>query len=226
MAKGKHGLVLPEAGGVGQEDVQNESRHPDRVPTGVRMSRAPARIVERHLIHEGWYRFHRVTIELSDGTRIERHLLHNGSAVMVLPYDPQRRVAMLVSQPRAGVVEAGEAPLLEGIAGGLDGAPPEERIVEEAMEEGGLRLGALEPVANVWSLPPVSTERVQLYLAEYRAGDRVGSGGGAEDEVEAITVHEIALAELGAMALAGELADAKTLALVQALMLRRPELFR
>ena len=80
-----------------------------------------ARIVERCLIHDGWYRFHRVTLELSNGVCVERHLLDNGSAVMVLPYDPERRVALLVSQPRAAVVAAGEAPLLEAIAGGLDG---------------------------------------------------------------------------------------------------------
>lgn len=184
-----------------------------------------AEIVAREQIYDGWYRFYRLSVRLPDGTAVERHLIDNGAAVAVLPYDPGRRVALLVSQPRAAVIAAGEAPLLEAIAGGLDGAPPAERIVEEAMEEGGLRLGALDPVANIWPLPPVSTERVQLYLASYAAADRVAQGGGADGEHEAITVHEIALAELGRMARTGELTDAKTLILTQALMLRRPELF-
>ncbi|WP_181814704.1 hypothetical protein [Sphingomonas aracearum] len=41
----------------------------------------------------------------------------------------------------------------------------------------------------------------------------------------AITVHELPLAELADRAAAGMLVDAKTLILVQALLLRRPELF-
>ncbi|MEO0033819.1 MAG: hypothetical protein RIS94_3577 [Pseudomonadota bacterium] len=184
-----------------------------------------AEIVTRQLVYDGWYRFWRLEVLLPDGVVVERHLLDNGQAVAVLPYDPVRRVCMLVSQPRAAVMSAGEAPLLEAIAGGLDGIAAEARIREEALEEGGLRLGALEPVANIWPIPPVSTERVALFLAEYGAQDRVGEGGGADGEFEHITVHEVGFDELRALVLAGELTDAKTLVLAQALLLRRPDLW-
>jgi nudix-type nucleoside diphosphatase (YffH/AdpP family) len=184
-----------------------------------------ARIIERVLVYDGWYRFFRLTVELPGGEHVERHLLDNGSAVAVLPYDPERRLCMLIEQPRPAVLDAGEAPILEAIAGNLDGIGPEARIREEAMEEGGLRLGALEPVTNMWSLPPVSTERVQLYLAPYSATDRIGPGGGAEDEHEYITVHEFTLDQLRAMTLSGELTDAKTMILAQALLLRHPQLW-
>lgn len=184
-----------------------------------------ARIVEKTLVYDGWYRLFRLAVEMPDGRIAERHLLDNGSAVAVLPFDPERRLAMLVEQPRAGVLVAGEPPLLEAIAGGLDGASPAERIVEEAMEEGGLRLRHLDPVANIWPIPPVSTERVQLYLAEYNTVDRVGAGGGADGEHEHITVHEIGLDLLRDMVLSGALTDAKTLILAQALLLRRPGLW-
>ncbi|EIZ78952.1 putative ADP-ribose pyrophosphatase protein [Novosphingobium sp. Rr 2-17] len=184
-----------------------------------------ARIVDRTLVYDGWYKFFRVELEMPDGVRVERHLLDNGSAVAVLPYDPVRRVCMLIDQPRSAVLAAGEPPVLEAIAGNLDGASPEERIVEEAFEEGGLRIGALEPVTNMWSLCPVSTERVQLYLAQYDAEDRVGEGGGAHDEYENITVHEIGLDRLRDLALSGALTDAKTLILAQALLLRHPDLW-
>lgn len=185
-----------------------------------------AEIVARQLVYDGWYRFWRLEVRLPDGVTVERHLLDNGQAVAVLPYDPVRRVCMLVRQPRAAVMAAGEAPLLEAIAGGLDGISPEARIVEEALEEGGLRLGTLEPVANIWPIPPVSTERVALFLAEYGEADRVGEGGGAEGEFEHISVHEVTLDALRAMVLAGELTDAKTLVLAQALLLRRPDLWK
>ncbi|WP_338114879.1 ADP-ribose pyrophosphatase [Novosphingobium olei] len=182
-------------------------------------------IIGQELVYDGWYRFSRLKVRLPDGVVVERHLLDNGQAVAVLPYDPVRRCCLLITQPRAPVIAAGEAPVLEAIAGGLDGIAPEDRIREEAMEEGGLRLGQLEPVANIWPIPPVSTERVMLYLAEYTAADRVGEGGGAEGEFEAISVHEITLDALRDMVLAGELTDAKTLVLAQALLLRRPELW-
>jgi len=184
-----------------------------------------ARIAGRTLVYDGWYKFFRLEVEMPDGVVVERHLLDNGSAVAVLPYDPVRRVCMLIDQPRAGVLDAGEPPLLEAIAGNLDGTSPEARIVEEAFEEGGLRIAALEPVTNMWSLPPASTERVQLYLAPYASADRIGDGGGAHDEDENITVHEIGLDTLRELALSGALTDAKTLILAQALLLKHPELW-
>ncbi len=52
----------------------------------------------------------------------------------------------------------------------------------EALEEGGLRLGALEHVATVWSMPGVSTERMALYLAEYRA--RIASATAAASRMK------------------------------------------
>jgi len=185
----------------------------------------PPRITGRTLIYDGWYKFFRLEVEMPDGERVERHLLDNGSAVAVLPYDPVRRVCVLIEQPRAGPLAAGEPPLLEAIAGGLDGAPPHERIIDEALEEGGLRLSSLEPVTRMWPLCPVSTERVQLYLAPYASEDRLGAGGGADGESENITVHELTLDRLRDLVDAGELTDAKTLILAQALLLRRPELW-
>jgi nudix-type nucleoside diphosphatase (YffH/AdpP family) len=184
-----------------------------------------AEILDRRLVYDGWYRFWVLRLRLPDGAEVERHLLDNGQAVAVLPYDAERRVAMLITQPRVAVLAAGEPDLLEAIAGNLDGAPPAERVLEEAMEEGGLRLAALEPVANIWPIPPVSTERVMLYLAPYAEADRVGEGGGHADEHENIRVVEIALDELYAMVMEGRLEDGKTLALAQALIIRHPELF-
>lgn len=186
---------------------------------------ASTQILERRLVYDGWYRFWVLRLRLPDGAEVERHLLDNGQAVAVLPYDPVRRVAMLITQPRTAVLVAGEPDLLEAIAGNLDGARPAERVLEEAMEEGGLRLATLEPVANIWPIPPVSTERVMLYLAPYGQGDRVGEGGGHADEHENIRVVEIALDTLHAMVMDGTLEDGKTLALAQALIIRHPELF-
>lgn len=184
-----------------------------------------ATILSRTLVYDRFYTLWRLALRQPSGTVVERHLEHHGEPVAVLPYDPDRRVALLVTQPRAPVIVAGEADLLEAIAGNRDGDDPEASVRREAMEEAGVRLGAIQRIGTVWSMPSFSTERLTLFLAVYRAEDRISSGGGHPAEDECITVHEIALADLAARASAGTLADAKTLILVQALMLRRPDLF-
>lgn len=184
-----------------------------------------ARIVSQEVVFDGWYKFYRLIVELPDGAVVERELIHGGTAVAVLPYDPERRVAMLITQPRPGPLFRGLTSPFEAIAGSLDGMDPAQRIVAEAMEEGGLRLGTIEPIVNMWSMVAASTEQVQLYLGEYRAEDRIAPGGGAEGEHENITVHEVGLDELRRLALSGELSDSKTMILAQALLLRRPELW-
>ena len=88
-----------------------------------------------------------------------------------------------------------------------------------------VRLGRLELVAQVWTLPALSTERAHLYLAPYAASDRVHKGGGLIEEHEEITVIEMPLSELAAMADAGTVTELKLLSLVQTLRLRRPDLF-
>jgi hypothetical protein len=64
-----------------------------------------------------------------------------------------------------------------------------------------------------------------LYLAPYRAADRVASGGGLAHENEDIDVNEISLATLADHIRTAPTVDMKLLALVQALHIRRPDLF-
>jgi nudix-type nucleoside diphosphatase (YffH/AdpP family) len=178
------------------------------------------------LRHDRWARMFVATVRLPDGTAIPRDIEDHGQAVAVLPYDGERRVALLVRQFRAPPFHAaGEAAMLEAPAGRLDESDPAACARREAMEEVGLRLGELEPVLVTWTMPAVSTERAHLFLAPYRAADRVAAGGGLASEHEGIAVVEAPLAELAAMADNGALAELKLFALVQTLRLRRPELF-
>ena len=184
-------------------------------------------ILSRERVWRGRVTVDRLTVRLAEGAQVDREVVSRGDAAAVLPYDARRRCALLVRLFRAPAWDAvAEPELEEACAGKLDeGETPEQTLRREAMEEMGLRLGALEPVATVWPSPAILTERITLFLAPYAPEDRVGEGGGAEGEHEGITVVERPLAELAAEADAGRITDAKLLILVQTLRLRRPQLF-
>ena len=185
------------------------------------------RIAETKVQFEGWTRFLAVTLQRPDGRSTERAILDHGASACVLPYDPERRLALVVCQARVPLMYLGcREQLMEAIAGRVqDGEQPIETVRREAVEEAGLRVRELGQVAVCWSSPGVSTERFHLYLASYSSADRVGDGGGRADELEDITVREIALSELARLADEGRVRDTKTLLLVQTLRLRRPDLF-
>jgi nudix-type nucleoside diphosphatase (YffH/AdpP family) len=183
-------------------------------------------ITSTDTIHEGRSKFLILTIRLPDGQSMRREVEDHGAAVCVLPYDPERRTAILVRQFRAPVfLAAKQEEMLEAIAGIVESADPKECGRREAWEEAGLRLKTLEHVGTVWTMPGVSTERMHLYLAVCRDTDRVGPGGGLAGEHENTTAVELQLGELAARADAGRLDDMKTMLLVQTLRLRRPDLF-
>lgn len=177
-------------------------------------------------LHEGWSRYGVTRLRLANGNEVERELEDHGRAVGVLPYDPERRVALLVRQPRVGPASVGETEFLhECPAGRLAAEDPEEEVRREALEEVGVHLGVLEFVVDAWSLASVSTDRIKLYLASFSAVDRVAEGGGVPEENEAVQVVEMPLAELDARAADGRLTDMKTMLLALALRVRRPDLF-
>ena len=186
-------------------------------------------IVSVRPIYQGWGRFMTAKVRLQDGTVADRQIEDHGTSVAVLPYDVERKVALLVCQPRTAATFAsgGQAEgILEAIAGRReDRGQDTDEARREAQEEAGVDLIELERVASVWSSPEVSTERVTVFLAVYTAQDRRSAGGGLVAEGESIAVVELALAELAAMADAGRLTDMKTMLLTQTLRLKRPDLF-
>ena len=183
-------------------------------------------IIERRETHHRWARMLIATVRMPDGEIVQRDVEDHGEAVAVLPYDPTRRVALLVSQFRAPpFLAAGESEMLELPAGRLEDEEPQDCARREAHEEIGLALRDLEPVVVAWTMAALSTERAHIFLAAYREADRVSAGGGLADEQENIRVVELPLAELAQRADAGLLTDIKLLLTVQTLRLRRPDLF-
>ena len=193
-------------------------------------------ILDRDATHIGYITVERLRVRLADGAEVIREVESHGDAIAVLPYDPERRTALIVQLFRAPAFDRfGDEALEEACAGMIETtesraadhrtADEAATVRREAFEELGLRLGELEFVARVWSSPGVSAERVGLYLAPYAPSDRVGPGGGLVEEHEAITVIERSLARLAQDADSGLITDLKLLALVLALRTRRPNLF-
>jgi nudix-type nucleoside diphosphatase (YffH/AdpP family) len=124
-----------------------------------------------------------------------------------------------------GVFNLGAKPLYEAMGGVAEAGDVEACARQEALEEAGVRVGDVEFIGQVWMTPSSTTERVHLFLGAYSEADRVAAGGGLAEEDEHLDVREVALADLWAAVERGEMADAKTLMLLQALRIRRPDLF-
>jgi nudix-type nucleoside diphosphatase (YffH/AdpP family) len=183
------------------------------------------KVLSIETVYEGWAKFSRAMIQ-TNGKPFKREIEDHGRAVGVLPYDPERRVAILVRLLRApALLAAGETSLLEAPAGLIDDEDPADAARREVMEEAGICITELEHIATVWTMPGISTERMDYYLAPFSQADRVGKGGGVAGENEDITVEEHSLAELWAQVRRGEISDLKTLTLLLALKDRHPELF-
>ena len=153
-----------------------------------------------------------------DGTWQHQHreVFDRGHAAAVLPIDPARGTVILVRQFRLPAHLSGHtAPLVEAIAGALDGDAPEDCARREAMEEAGVEVSELECVFHCFMSPGAVTERMHLFVGRYSAASRTAEGGGLRDEGEDIEVLELPLARALEMAANGEICDAKTIMLLQ-----------
>jgi len=185
------------------------------------------RILNSRLAYDGYAKVSVLTLAEEGGAPHQREVVDYGQSACVLPYDPDRKLALVVRLPRAPLLRAGVAGhLIEAPAGMIGpGETPETTVRREAMEETGVELSALEPVAACWPSPGVLAERTHLFLAPYGTADRRGPGGGLAEENESITVEETPLADLWRACEQGALHDLKTLTLVFALKVRHPDLF-
>src|SRR5262249_5532361 len=155
------------------------------------------RILARETAYTGYLTVERLHVRLVDDAQVWLEVERHGEAAVVLPYDAERRCALVVRLFRAPVFDTtGEEGLEEACAGMIGNEDAETAARREAYEEMGVVLESLELVGRFWSSPGVSTERHSLFPAPYSAAARTGEGGGVADEHEGITVVERDLVEL------------------------------
>jgi len=145
-----------------------------------------------------------------------RETYDRGNGAALLPYNLAQRSVVLVRQFRyPAFVNGYDDLLIEAAAGLLDNESPEVRILAEAEEETGYRLGKVQKVFEAFMSPGAITEKLHFFVAEYEAGMRVGSGGGIASEGEDIEVLELPIDSAMAMIGDGRIVDAKTIMLLQ-----------
>lgn len=184
----------------------------------------PDAVLDQRRLFDGWMSVLLLRVRL-DGKEVDRSLIEHPSGSAVLPYDPERGVALVGRQTRAAPLYLGHPAMLEAMGGVDEGDDPADCARREALEEAGVALGELEHVGQVWMTPSSTTERVHLFLGTYAPASRVSAGGGNAEEGETVHLEEVPLAELWRHAASGAMTDAKTFMLLQALRIRRPALF-
>jgi GDP-mannose pyrophosphatase NudK len=177
-----------------------------------------ARIIGETLLARGRFDLTRTEIEVveDDGsTRTLKHEVYrHGKAAAVLLHDPTRGVVALVKQFRAGAyLSDGALATIEVCAGMLDGDAPEACAVREALEETGIAIREPTFAFDAYMSPGGMSEKIACFVAAYGKADRVASGGGVDAD-EHIEVLEVPFSEALAMIERGEIADAKTIALL------------
>lgn len=176
----------------------------------------------------GWGRLDRydITHARRDGTRqtVLREVYDHGSAAAVLLHAPRTDTVVLTRQFRLPPHLNGDpAWMIEVPAGLLDGEQPELAARREAIEETGYDPENLELVCNSYASPGSLTEKCACFLGTYTPGRRASAGGGLAAEGEDIEVFEIGFTQAIAMVASGEIMDAKTILLLQALALRQAQ---
>jgi GDP-mannose pyrophosphatase NudK len=177
-----------------------------------------ARAIRETLLARGRFDLTRTEIEVIEEDGSTRTLMHevyrHGLAAAVLLYDPKRGVVTLVKQFRAGAyLSDGALATIEACAGMLDGDAPEACAVREALEETGIVIHDPAHAFDAYMSPGGMTEKIACFVAPYGEDDRVGRGGGVDDD-EHIEVLELPFAEALMMIERGAIADAKTIALL------------
>jgi len=184
------------------------------------MENERVRIRNVEVLSDDWYLLKKTTFDYrrADGVwqTLNRETYDRGNGATILLYNLQKRSVILIRQFRFPTYRDGhDGFLVETPAGLLDNASPEQRIRDEVAEETGYRVGEVRKVFEVFMSPGSVTEKLHFFVGEYAGDDRAGEGGGNVAEGEDIEVMEVPIQQALMMIAEGEIADGKTIMLLQ-----------
>lgn len=188
---------------------------------------AQVRISGEKILSNEHYLFKRIDFDIqkNDGRweSQKREVFDHGNAVTVLLYNREEKTIILTRQFRVATYINGNSSgmLLEAPAGLLDGnEPPEEAVIREIREETGYEIPSVQQVYEAYSSAGSVTELIYYYVAPYSNEQKVGKGGGLEEEGEDVQVVEMPFADAVQQLDNGEIRDAKTIVLLQYALLK------
>jgi len=135
-----------------------------------------------------------VSHEQIDGTMSagqRRLVFERGDAVGVLLLNVESKSVVLVEQFRMAALvgrrrddrSTTDGWITETVAGVIDAnETPEAAAIREAFEETGYQIRELQLIGRFFSSPGGTSERIFLYFAEVTDANRIGNGGGIDDE--------------------------------------------
>jgi nudix-type nucleoside diphosphatase (YffH/AdpP family) len=190
------------------------------IPLQTQSMKDRVRIRKVETLSDDWYVLKKTTFDLlrRDGTwqQQSRETYDRGNGAVILLYNLERSTVILTRQFRFPAFVSGHSGLLiEAAAGLLDEASPEERIKAEVEEETGYRVDHLCKIFEAFMSPGSVTEKLYFFLAEYESSRKAAGGGGNHAEGEDIEVLELSIEDAMHAIENGEIADGKTIMLLQ-----------
>jgi ADP-ribose pyrophosphatase len=166
----------------------------------------PFELLNKEIVYSGRaFTVRRDTLRLPDGHETSFDIVDHVGSVIIIPLDGQGNL-LFVRQYR----HAAGLDLLELPAGTLNkDEAPDTCAHREIREETGMAAGHMQHLGGFYLAPGYSTEYMHVYLATDLRSDPL-----AADADEFLTVESIPLARALAIARAGEILDAKSLAAI------------
>ena len=189
------------------------------------MENKSVEILESKVLSDNWYVLRKVTFKykLKDGSWQEqsREAYDRGNGATILLFNKSQRTVILTEQFRLPTFINGNPTglLVEACAGLLDKENPEDCIRRETEEETGYKISEVKKIYELYMSPGSVTEILYFFVAEYSKDMKVTEGGGAENEHENIEVLELPFSEAVRMMNDGRIRDAKTVILLQYLII-------
>ncbi|HJV19433.1 MAG TPA: GDP-mannose pyrophosphatase NudK [Sediminibacterium sp.] len=183
------------------------------------------KILATEVLSDNWYTLRRITYEYrkKDGTLLtqSREAYDRGNGATILLYNQEQRTVILTRQFRLPTYVNGnpDGMLIEACAGLLDKDNAEDCIRRETAEETGYEIRDVRKIFEAYMSPGSVTEILYFFIAAYSKQMKVHDGGGVEGEEENIEVLEIPIDTAKEMMEAGTIKDAKTIMLLQYILL-------
>jgi GDP-mannose pyrophosphatase NudK len=135
-------------------------------------------------------------------------LLYNRASNKVVLTKQFRLPAFMNNHPTGMMIEA-----CAGIV--EDNEDPVAGVIREIEEETGYKVETVNKIFSLYSTPGSVAEMIHYFVAEYEPTQKVGEGGGLEEEKEDIEIIEIPFEDAFIKIQSGEITDAKTVILLQ-----------